>query len=158
MRLALDDDDAAASGAGQVPCDAGAHDAAADDHYIRRVHICHHSDLTTMFWRSVAVSILLTGLAPAAPDPPPFSLNDDALPRKYTIELTVDPDRDFFQGVARIEIELLKRLPVIWLNATGLTVSEATPQAGGRALPVRATADGGDLLAIEPDPPGGAFF
>src|SRR5207247_324496 len=43
-------------------------------------------------------------------------------------------------------------------NATGLTVSEATAQAGGRALPVRATADGGDLLAIEPDPPGGAPF
>src|SRR2546423_14945163 len=106
-----------------------------------------------MFWRSAAVSILLAGLAAAAPDAPPFSLNDDALPRKYTIELTVDPDRDFFQGVARIEIELLKRLPVIWLNATGLTVSEATAQAGGRAAPGAGAGRRGGALAGCTHPP-----
>jgi len=108
-------------------------------------------------FQRAATWIVLAGLAAAAPDPPPFSLNDDAVPRKYIIDLTVDPDRDSFEGISRIEIELLKKTPVIWLNATGLNVSDATAQAGGRALPVRATADGADLLAIELDSTGALF-
>jgi alanyl aminopeptidase len=111
-----------------------------------------------MFQRSAVGCVLLAGLAAVARDVPPFSLNDDAVPRKYAIELTIDPDRESFEGTARIEIELLKRLPAIWLNAMGLTVLNATAQAGGRRLPIHAVADGVDLLAIEPEPGAGAIF
>lgn len=111
-----------------------------------------------MFLRSAAACIVLTSVAAAVPDRPPFSLHDDAVPRRYTIELTVDPDRDSFQGTARIEVDLLKRLPAIWLNAAGLTVLSTTAQVAGRTLPVRATAEPVDFLAIEPDSPAGAFF
>jgi alanyl aminopeptidase len=112
-----------------------------------------------MFRRSSATCILIAGLAAAAPqEPPPFSLNDDAVPRKYTIALTVNPDRDSFEGLARIEIDLLKKMPVIWLNATGLTVSDATAQTAGRTMPVRATVEEVDLLGIQPDSSTAAFF
>src|ERR1700683_3304308 len=112
-----------------------------------------------MFWRSSATCILIAGLArAAATEPPPFSLNDDAVPRKYTIELTVNPDRDSFEGLARIEIDLLKKMPVIWLNSTGLTVSDATAQTAGRTMPVRATVEEVDLLGIQPDSSTAAFF
>ena len=111
-----------------------------------------------MLRRSTAIAIVLAGLAVAAPEPPPFSLNDDVIPRRYTVELTVDPDRDTFQGLVRIEIDLMKKLPVIWLNATGLTVLEATAQIGGRTMPVRSTLQQVDLLAIEPETPAGAVF
>ena len=115
--------------------------------------MCNHSGLTAMTFRSAATWLLLAVCAAAAPGtPPPFSLNDDAVPRKYSIELTIDPNRDSFDGVARIEVDLLKRMPVIWLNATGLTISDVTVQTALRTLAARATVEPNDLLAIEPDP------
>src|SRR5216684_977375 len=99
--------------------------------------------------------LLASSLALAAAEAPPFALTDDAVPRRYSIELTVDPDRDSFQGVARIDVELRKRLPVIWLNATNLTISEADLQVNGRSVPVHSTLAGGEFLGIEPETPVG---
>src|SRR5205085_2837527 len=109
-------------------------------------------------FRLTATCALLASLALAAPEIPPFSLDDDAVPRKYSIDLTIDPERDSFEGTARIEVELLKRLPGIWLNATGLTVLEVTAQTTHRTMTARATAHPDDLLAIEPESPAGALF
>src|SRR6266487_4285976 len=92
-------------------------DSASDDDDIRRVHICHDNGLSMVALRSTALLLLLSPLICAAPEAPPFALSDDAVPRRYFIELTVDPDRDSFDGLARIEVDLRKRLPVIWLNA-----------------------------------------
>jgi alanyl aminopeptidase len=91
----------------------------------------------------------------AAPETPPFALTDDAVPRRYSIELTIDPARDSFDGIARIDVDLRKRLPVIWLNATDLTVTEADLQVNGRFVPVHSTLAGGEFLGIEPDAPVG---
>src|SRR5579884_4080663 len=103
--------------------------------------------------RVSAAWILLASSLFAAPAPPPFSLSDDAVPRKYSIELTLDPNKDTYDGLARIEIELLKKSPVIWLNATGLTILEARVETVQRTIPVHATPQPADLLAIEPESP-----
>src|SRR5689334_12142947 len=96
--------------------------------------------------RPAALCIALFPLLAAAPEAPPFGLTDDAAPRRYSIELTIDPERDFYEGIARIEIDLRKRLPVIWLNATDLEISEAGLQVNGRFVPVQTTLAGGEFL------------
>ncbi len=76
-----------------------------------------------------AIALLFAGLGLAAPETPPFGLTDDAAPRRYSLELTIDPDRDSFQGTVRIDVDLIRPASTIWLNANGLTISEATAQA-----------------------------
>ncbi len=44
-------------------------------------------------------------------------------------ELTIDPDRDSYQGTVRIDVDLIRPASTLWLNAAGLTVWEATAQA-----------------------------
>jgi alanyl aminopeptidase len=102
-----------------------------------------------MFLPSTATCLLLAGVLSAAPEPPPFALNDEAVPRKYWIELTVDPARESLDGTVRIDVELLKPASVIWLNAAGLTVKEGSLQANGRMLAVHTELVEGDLLAVE---------
>ncbi len=56
--------------------------------------------LLPLYGRLETCGRLLIGLllaltqALATPETPPFTLSDDAVPRRYSIELTVDPDRD----------------------------------------------------------------
>lgn len=103
-----------------------------------------------MFLPSTAACLLLAGALFAAPEPPPpFSLNDEAVPRKYWVELTVDPARESFEGTVRIDVELLKPASVIWLNAAGLTVKEASLQVNGRTHAIRTEPIEGELLAVE---------
>src|SRR5579872_2160133 len=100
--------------------------------------------------------LLVASLAVAAAQtPPPFGLSDDAVPRHYSVELTVDPDRDAFDGVVKIDIDLRKRMPTIWLNAAGLAVSETDLQVNGHFAPIRATVHDGEVLGIEMETPAG---
>jgi alanyl aminopeptidase len=56
---------------------------------------------------------------------PKSPLSDDVVPRKYTVTLTIDPNRSTFDGEMRIKLEARKNLPVLWLNAKGLMVKDA---------------------------------
>ncbi len=105
--------------------------------------------------RAIMVCLFASGTLARAAELPPFSLNDDALPRKYSLDLTLDPERGAFEGIARIEVDLARRMPVIWLNGSGLEISEATAEMKGRVVPAQATAAGEDLLAVEPETPAG---
>jgi alanyl aminopeptidase len=94
--------------------------------------------------------LLFSALAFAAlPLPPAFVLPDDVTPRKYFIDLTIDPSQDTFTGQARIEVEVKKPTSLIWLNAKDITPSEAT--VGGKKA--TATAAGGEFLGLQLDSP-----
>ncbi len=74
-----------------------------------------------------ALFLLFSSAAVASlPPPPAFLLPDDVVPRKYVIELTIDPAKDTFEGRAQIEVELKKPTSLIWLNAKNITPSQAT--------------------------------
>ncbi len=103
-----------------------------------------------MFLRSMAAFVFVfAGLGSAAPEMPPFGLSDDAVPRKYSVELTIDPDRDSYQGTVRIDVDLIKPASTIWLNAVGLTISEATAQSPLRTWALRTNPVGNDFLELD---------
>jgi alanyl aminopeptidase len=76
--------------------------------------------------------------APAAPAAPATPLTAPTLrlpttvrPTGYTVELTLDPKADSFQGVADLALEVAEPTSVLWLNGKALTVKQATlTQAG----------------------------
>ena len=72
------------------------------------------------------------GLAASPPQPPELRLGNTVQPVRYAVDLAVVPNRDTFQGIADIDIEIRTPSALIWLNATRLTIQEAVfqPQSG----------------------------
>lgn len=97
-------------------------------------------------------TILIAALSSAAAfalTPPAFVLSDDVIPRKHTIEMTIDPARDTFTGSALIDVEIRKPTSLIWLNGKDLIVLNAS--VGSKKA--RAEAVGGEFIALELDRP-----
>jgi alanyl aminopeptidase len=82
---------------------------------------------------------------------PAFVLPDDVVPRKYTIDLVIDPSKTTFSGVARIEVELRRETDEIWLNGKDLLAGSVDVDGvAGRAEPV-----GGEFFDLRLDAPVG---
>jgi len=73
------------------------------------------------------------GLAESSPSPPQLRLGDAVQPSRYAVDLTVVPNRDTFQGIVDIDIDIRTPSQLIWLNATRLTIQEAIFQPATRA-------------------------
>lgn len=68
---------------------------------------------------------------------PSFNLPGDVLPKKYTVDLTIDPSKATFEGVARIDVEIKTSTRDIWINAKDITPLDATvgkQKANARAV------------------------
>jgi len=83
-------------------------------------------------------------LAAPSLEPPKLRLDNSARPLRYVVDLTIIPDRDTFHGSVDIDVDVRTPSKIIWLNAVGLTIEEASfrPQAG--ALVPAKTIPGGD--------------
>ncbi len=97
--------------------------------------------------------------APGGPTPPALRLDGSLVPSEYAVELTLDPARPDFRGVATIAVTLGSETRHIWLHGKRLEVTSATVTgAGGK--PVAATAAlSGEFLGLalaEPVGPGPA--
>ena len=80
----------------------------------------------------------LSLLAAAPPEPPAFRLPDDAKPVRYSIDLTIIPGEDTFRGTADIELIFARPSALLWLNATDLTIDQAsftTPNIKTQVIP-----------------------
>ena len=66
-------------------------------------------------------------------EPPKLRLGDAVEPSRYSVELTLVPGSDSFQGVVDIHIDVRTPSQIIWLNATRLEISKASfqPETGG---------------------------
>ena len=62
---------------------------------------------------------------PVDPSPPGLRLPGDVQPRRFELELTIDPASEGFAGKVRVEAEVVEPTRVVWLNATDLSVSSA---------------------------------
>src|SRR5579875_697771 len=67
--------------------------------------------------------LLCASLLSAAPV---FDLPGNVIPKKYTVDLRIDPSVESFQGRIRIDVELRKPTQEIWLEAKDITASEAS--------------------------------
>jgi alanyl aminopeptidase len=76
--------------------------------------------------RSVPFALALSVLSAFAAEPPKLRLPDDVRPVKYAADLTLTPGEKTFSGSIDIDVELTKPASLIWLNATELTIRQAT--------------------------------
>ncbi len=87
-----------------------------------------------MRWHLAILACIPFGFVLGAPslDPPQLRLGDAVTPSHYSVELTLVPDRDSFQGVVNIDVDVRVPSQIIWLNATELEISQASfqPAAG----------------------------
>jgi alanyl aminopeptidase len=72
------------------------------------------------------LALALFCLRAFAAEPPKLRLPDDVRPVKYAADLTLVPGETTFSGTIDIDIDLIKPASLIWLNATELTIRQAT--------------------------------
>jgi alanyl aminopeptidase len=106
-------------------------------------------------WGTHFYLVLLLSVAAWAGDPPKFTLPDGVTPRKHVIELTIDPSRDTFTGVARIEVTLAKPQVELWVNGRDLTVTDAWIEAGGKRIAAKSESADNEFIGVTPDKPVG---
>src|SRR5437763_5189124 len=76
---------------------------------------------------------------------PSFLLSSDVVPLKHTVELTIDPSRETFEGRMRIEVELRMPVTEIWVNAKDLVVASAS----FNGIPRTVLAAGGEFIGLD---------
>ena len=96
--------------------------------------------------------------ASAAAQPPTLRLPATVVPTRGDLDLTVDPAQPTFTGSAAYEVTLSEPTAIVWLNATGLTVTAASAEVGGASRPGRVVPGNADVvgLAFAPPLPAGA--
>jgi len=94
-----------------------------------------------------------------AQQPPQLRLPITVAPVRYTADLTIVPAQETFSGAIDIALKVREATPLIWLNATDLTVQTASLTVGGNALAARVVAGGTDFVGFafeQPVPAGEA--
>ena len=92
-----------------------------------------------------AAAFVAAGLAQ---QPPEFRLPGTVRPVQYSAELTVVPAQDSFSGIIDIGLEVRESTALIWLNASGLTIRQASLTQGGDTLAARVVAGGSDFAGF----------
>jgi alanyl aminopeptidase len=106
---------------------------------------------------SLLLSLAAHGAAPAKP--PEFRLGDAVRPLGYQARLAIDPESDVFEGRIEIALDIRRPQPVLWLNATDLTIVSADFEKDGRRVELTSIAGGEDFVGFagaEPLPAGEA--
>ena len=99
-----------------------------------------------------ACSVAAALAAPTA-EPPKLRLSGDVRPERYTVNLTIVPGRDTFQGTVDINIEIRAATQIIWLNASDLQINDASFRAGSATSKAQALAGGKDFAGLSFDQP-----
>ena len=67
--------------------------------------------------------------APQQTIAPRLRLPGDAKPVRYTAELSIDPERDGFEGKGSLELTADADVPLLWLNAEQLEILDTDPKS-----------------------------
>jgi alanyl aminopeptidase len=94
-------------------------------------------------------ALFAVSTAQATPQPPAFRLGDVATPLEYNATLAIDPRQPQFAGEVRIAIRVNRAAPVLWLNATSLTIDSAEFEQNKRKIAVNIVAGGEDFVGFE---------
>ena len=95
----------------------------------------------------------------AAPVPPSLRLPSLARPRRYDLELWLDPRTPTFHGTIGIDLDVLQPTTLLWSNATNLGVDDAKLEASAGTQVARVVPGGSDFVGFVFDrevPPGKA--
>src|SRR6266852_4207030 len=75
---------------------------------------------------SARLALAICTFSVLAAEAPKLRLPDDIRPIRYAADLTLVPGEKTFSGAIDIDIELANPASLIWLNATELTIRQAT--------------------------------
>jgi len=64
--------------------------------------------------------------AAAEGEAPKLRLGNAVVPSHYSVELTLEPGKDTFHGVADVDVDIREPQNTVWLNALELTIHEAS--------------------------------
>ena len=85
-----------------------------------------------------------TAGAPNSPAPPELRLSGDVRPIRVALDLTIVPDRPTFHGRVSIAAQVVRPVPVVWLNATELDIARAALDG----QPARVVASNDDFIGL----------
>ena len=88
-----------------------------------------------MFRFALVLSIGLGLWAGPKEAPPGLRLPATVRPVKQSAELTLGPGSDTFQGRIDFDLDVREPRDVVWINATGLTISSAMVNGESRQMP-----------------------
>ena len=116
---------------------------------------CTFRNLLLVVHFLIGIVALFPATLSAADDlqPPQFRLPSYAAPVHYSVDLSVAPDQDTFQGTVDIDLTLKQPTPVLWLNAEKITVKEATLTVGGQSVTAKVLPQPKDLMGFAFDHP-----
>lgn len=95
--------------------------------------------------------LLLAAVSMWAADGPPkarLAEVEDAQPKSYRAELTLDPAKNTFSGVITIAFETPKPLGMLWLNQNKIVISSASIRSGGKDIPAAVVPGGSDFVGL----------
>ena len=96
------------------------------------------------------LALALPALSRAAdPQPPELRLPEAARPISMSVDLTILPEQESFDGKVGIDLELTRATSFLWLNARHLEIQSATLTAGGKESPARVVAGGDDFAGFD---------
>jgi alanyl aminopeptidase len=99
----------------------------------------------------IACSCCSLSFGAEAPQPPTLRLPDTVAPTSYRVDLTLDTDKDHFNGFIAISIDVKNPQQLIWLNGTGLTIQEASLKTSSKTMPAKAVPGGNDFVGFQFD-------
>ncbi|MEO8277688.1 MAG: M1 family metallopeptidase [Thermoanaerobaculia bacterium] len=105
--------------------------------------------LVCLLTLAFALSLLSTPRLEAQPKPPEFRLPAGAHPTRMTVDLTIVPEKETFDGKVRIDLEMERPTSVVWLNAHDLEIHSIEVTAGGPAFTAAALAGGEDFVGVD---------
>jgi alanyl aminopeptidase len=104
--------------------------------------------LTRLSWCALSACATLA----SAPNAPKLRLSEaqQVEPTSYRAKLSLDPNKDDFEGAIQIQVDVRKPTQVVWLNIKQSTVKTASATAGGKKLAAKPSVSG-EYLALEFD-------
>ena len=99
---------------------------------------------------TLLLALAAPGLAQVAdPKPPELRLPAVARPTAMTVDLTILPEQETFDGTVSIDLELTSATNFLWLNAHALEIKSAVIDVGGKETPARVVAGGDDFVGFD---------
>ena len=102
-----------------------------------------------------AIAIVCCAASFAAEQAPKLRLSEveDVSPTRYRVDMSLDPDKPTFTGSVIVQLAVRKPVQTIWLNASKITIQDASATVGGKRMNARILSGGDDYLGFHFDAP-----
>ena len=100
---------------------------------------CRFTTLALLVGCIVSAACSGASVAPSV-EAPKAQLPGTVVPLAYDLELTIDPRKETFSGIASVDIRVEEPTQRIWIHGLGLKVSSTALELPGRKVPLAYTA------------------